>query len=63
MRSFKSWVAINIRMDFESYYQADSNGKIELIKEMILKAVKKIKSKGKFDLERFRDDLLNYSDY
>ena len=53
----------NIRMDFESYYQADSNGKIELIKEMIIKAVKKIKSKGKFDWERFRDDLLNYSDY
>ena len=63
MRSFKSCVAINIRMDFESYYQADSNGKIELIKEMIIKAVKKIKSKGKFDFERFRDDLLNYSDY
>lgn len=63
MRSFKSYVAINIRMDFESYYQADSNGKIELIKEMIIKAVKKIKSKGKFDWERFRDDLLNYSDY
>lgn len=63
IRSLGSCAAINIRMDFESYYQADSNGKIELIKEMIIKAVKKIKSKGKFDWERFRDDLLNYTDY
>ena len=58
-----SCAAINIRMDFESYYQADSNGKIELIKEMIIEVVKKIKLKGKFDWERFRDDLLNYMDY
>lgn len=27
---------ISIRMDFESYYEADSNGKIELIREMAL---------------------------
>lgn len=51
---------IGIRMDFESYYQADSNGKIELMREMILKAVKKIKAKGKFDWERFKDDLMNF---
>ena len=49
-------------MDFESYYEADSNGKIELIREMTVKAVKKVKSKGKFDWERFRDDLMNFSD-
>lgn len=53
---------ISIRMDFESYYETDSNGKIELIREMIVKAVRKIKAKGKFDWERFRDDLMNFSD-
>lgn len=47
---------------FESYYEADSSGKIELIREMIAKAVRKIKAKGKFDWERFRDDLMNFSD-
>ncbi len=61
--SLGSCAIIDIRMDFESYYQADSNGKIGLIKEMIVKAVKKIKTRGKFDWERFRDDLLNFSDY
>ena len=49
-------------MDFESYYEADSSGKIELIREMIVKAVRKIKAKGKCDWERFRDDLMNFSD-
>ena len=53
---------LSIRMDFESYYEADSSGKIELIREMIAKAVRKIKAKGKFDWERFRDDLMNFSD-
>ena len=53
---------IDIRMDFESYYYADDDGKIELIQKMIIKAVKKIKSKGKFDWEKFKDDLLEYND-
>ena len=61
--SLGSCAIINIRMDFESYYKADSNEKIELIKEMIVKAVKKIKARCKFDWERFRDDLLSFSDY
>lgn len=61
MKALGSCAIIDIRMDFESYYQADSDGKIELIKEMIVKAVKKIKAKGKFDWERFRDDLQNFS--
>lgn len=51
---------IDIRMDFESYYNADSKEKIELIKQMLIKAIKKVKSKGKFNWERFREDLLNY---
>lgn len=62
IRALGSCATIYARMDFESYYRADSNGKIELIKEMILRAVKKVKAKGKFDWERFRDDLLSVSD-
>ena len=27
---------------------------------MLIKALKKVKSKGKFDWERFKEDLLNY---
>ena len=55
-----SCAMIDIRMDFDNYYNADSNGKIELIQQMIIRAVRKIKSKGKFDWEKFRDDLLRY---
>ena len=32
---------IDVRMDFESYYNADSDGKIQLIEEMLIKAIKK----------------------
>lgn len=55
-----SCAIIDIRVDFDNYYNADSNGKIELIQQMIIRAVRKIKSKGKFDWEKFRDDLLKY---
>ena len=55
-----SCAIIDIRMDFDNYYNADSNGKIELIQQMIIRAVRKIKWKGKFDWEKFRDDLLKY---
>ena len=48
---------ISIRMDFQEYYNADSAEKILLTKKMILKAVKKIKSKGKFDYDAFERDL------
>lgn len=50
---------ITIRLDFESYYSADSKGKIVLTREAVLKAVKKIKSKGRFDFGKFEKDLLS----
>lgn len=53
----KQVVHIVIKMDFESYYKADSFGKVEQTKEMILTAVKRIKSKGKFDYDRFKEDF------
>ena len=55
----KSIASIVIRMDFENYYKADSLGKVEQTKEIILTAVKRIKSKGKFDYDKFREDLLS----
>jgi len=58
--SLKTCAIINIRMDFDCYYHANNDEKIELIKQMIIKAVKKIKTKGNFDFERFKNDLLNY---
>jgi hypothetical protein len=58
----KSCAIISIRMDFEEYYNADSKMKILLTKKMILKAVKKIKSRGKFDYDSFERDFdsINY---
>ena len=56
-RCYNSAVAITIRMDFDEYYNADSAKKVLLTKEMILKAVKKVRSKGKFDYEAFKSDL------
>ncbi|MDE7476769.1 MAG: hypothetical protein K2M91_02275 [Lachnospiraceae bacterium] len=55
----KSIVSIVIRMNFESYYNADSQGKLEQTKEMVLTAVKQIKSKGKIDYEKFEADFLS----
>ncbi len=55
----KSVASIVIRMDFENYYNADSAGKAEQIKGMILTAVKRIKSKGKFRYDEFKEDLLS----
>ena len=55
--SNRSCAIISIRMDFQEYYNADSAEKILLTKKMILKAVKKIKSKGKFDYDAFERDF------
>ncbi|MCI8554871.1 MAG: hypothetical protein HFJ80_08010 [Clostridiales bacterium] len=55
----ESAACIAIRMDFENYYKADSLGKIEQTKEMVLTAVKRIKSKSKFDYDKFKNDLLS----
>lgn len=55
--SNKSVAMISVRMDFQEYYNADSAEKILLTKKMILKAVKRIKSKGKFDYDAFERDF------
>lgn len=59
--SDRSVVSVTIRMDFQKYYSADSGEKIQLMKDTILKAVKKVKSKGKFDYSAFADELEMFS--
>ena len=53
----KSCVIIAFRIDFEEYCNADSYEKIDLTKELILRAMKKIKSKTKFNYEAFENDF------
>lgn len=53
----KSVTSVEIRMDFDTYRNADSAGKIEQTKEMLLTAAERIKTKVDFDNDRFRDDL------
>ncbi|MDE7342099.1 MAG: hypothetical protein K2N80_16340 [Lachnospiraceae bacterium] len=55
----KSVVSVVIRMDFENYYHADSMGKLVQTKEMVLTAMKRIRAKGKFDYEKFKEDFLS----
>ncbi|MCM1182091.1 MAG: hypothetical protein NC337_01810 [Roseburia sp.] len=53
----RSFADIFIRMDFESWYNADSMERVEQTKEMILTAVKRVKTKGKFDYDKFAEDF------
>lgn len=61
LRGNKTCATIAIRMNFENYYKADSFGKVEQTKEMILSAVKRIISKGKFDFDKFKEDFDDFS--
>ena len=57
----KSVASAEIRMDFDTYHNADSAGKIALTKDMLLTAAKRIKDKVDFNYDRFRDDLESLS--
>ncbi len=57
----KSCAIITIRMDFDKYYKADSYEKTIQIKEMILKAINKVKSKGGFNYKQFEEDICSIS--
>ena len=60
--NYASCASIWIRINFEQYYNATSEEKITIIKDTILRAVKKTKSKGKFDYETFSRDLQNMTE-
>ena len=57
----KSVASVEIKMDFDTYHNADSSGKIALTKDMLLTAAKRIKAKVDFDYDRFKDDLESLS--
>lgn len=46
-----------LRINFEEYHNADSIGKIALTKDVVLRALRKIKSKVDFGYEAFAHDL------
>lgn len=49
--------AVRIKLDFERYRDGDSAARVRMMREVILKAGKKVKSGGKFDWESFARDL------
>jgi hypothetical protein len=57
MIGLNSIASIEIRMDFEKYVNADKTEKKQMYKDMIAKAIKKVKNKGKFDYVTFCKDL------
>ena len=46
-------------MDLDMYLKATDEERILMYKDMILRAAKKVKSKGKFDVDSFQRDLLS----
>lgn len=56
----KTCAMISIRLDYEQYYKVNDQEKIKMMELMLIKAIKKIKNKGKFDTNQFIEDLLNY---
>ena len=57
-----SCASIDIRIDFDQYYNATDEEKVVIIKNTIMRAVKKVKTKGKFDYESFCRDLQNVTE-
>lgn len=57
MWNHNTCTSIMIHMDFDSYYHADSSEKRLQISNMIFKAIKKVKSRGRFDAEKFMEDF------
>ena len=57
-----SCASIDIRIDFDQYYNVTDEGKVIIIRNTIMKAVKKVKAKGEFDYESFCRDLLNVTE-
>lgn len=58
-RCNRSAAAVWVKIDFNKYYAADSENKKELMTEAVLRAVKKVRARGKFDYAAFERDLIN----
>ena len=50
---------VSLRINFEEYNCADSTRKIQLTKDLIIKAIRIIKSKVNFDYEAFEQDFIS----
>nr|WP_221711619.1 hypothetical protein [Coprobacillus sp. K06] len=57
-----SCASIDIRIDFDQYYNATDEEKVTIIRNTVIRAVKEVKTKGKFDYERFYQDLQNVTE-
>ena len=57
-----SCASVDIRIDFDQYYNATDEEKLIIIRNTVIRAVKKVKTKGKFDYERFYQDLQNVTE-
>ncbi len=53
----KNCAIVSLKIDFEEYNFADSMGKIQLTKDLIIKAIRIIKSKVDFDCDTFEQDF------
>ncbi|MBS6953375.1 MAG: hypothetical protein KH230_09075 [Enterocloster asparagiformis] len=53
----KNTAAIRVKLDFARYRDGDSAVRVRIMREAILRAVKKVKAKGKFAYEEFERDL------
>ena len=54
--------ALILEWIFDQYYNATDEEKVIIIRNTNIRAVKKVKTKGKFDYERFCQDLQNVTE-
>ncbi len=54
--------SISLQLDFEKYYNSDSDDKVKMMYNLVLCAVKKVKSKGKFDYSAFEKDFTAFTE-
>ena len=57
-----SCASITVRMELEPYREADGAGRVRMLTDCIIKAVKKVKTKGSFHWELFREDISAFRD-
>jgi hypothetical protein len=59
--SHNSVATVWIRMNLEQYLESDVIERKNMYKEMILNSIKKVKGKGKFDINSFSKDLEEFA--
>lgn len=53
--------SISLQLDFEKYYNSDSSDKVKIIYNSVLCAIKKVKSKSKFDYSAFEKEFTAFT--